>query len=167
MSSQPFNSLGQILAKGGEIALAQAIWQKQTPGQIAALFARKFDPMTNDDREKLYSLAEDMVASAKAISSADEDAELSSISPPLNESPSWDTSEGDRLHWTGVYRPVGNKTWYATSGTWPIDGTIRSLLEYLRSVGKKNINDSPDSFKLSEGVDTDQIEVQITGIEAS
>lgn len=83
-SDQPFNELGQILASGGEIALGLAISRGWSDRQIALLFARRFEPMREEDRERLVTTANRMVEAARYLNDIGDDDEIQLGNVPIN-----------------------------------------------------------------------------------
>lgn len=83
-SEQPYNELGQILANGGEIALGLAISKGWTGSQIALLFARRFEPMRPEDRERLTGLANAALTAAAQISEMGPDDDIDPNTIPTN-----------------------------------------------------------------------------------
>lgn len=83
-TDNPYNSLGQILAMGGEQSLAKLVWQGASESKIAALFLSRFEPMTPADREALQEFSESMVEAGETISSLPLDEPLDPSLIPLN-----------------------------------------------------------------------------------
>jgi hypothetical protein len=52
-----FNSLGQILGRGGEIAVARAILRGVSVDELIATFRKRFAPVQDDTLESLFSVA--------------------------------------------------------------------------------------------------------------
>src|SRR3990172_3853083 len=70
-SGQPYNSLGQILSEGGEQALAMAIFNDIGADGILLLFRRRFEPITDSDRQDLTALANAGLAAGSVLTAAD------------------------------------------------------------------------------------------------
>jgi len=79
-----FNSLGSILSAGGEQALALGIFHGLTEGQIASLFARRFDPMTVEDTAALTDLSNAMVTAGRIVGGLPDDAGIDLSTIPAN-----------------------------------------------------------------------------------
>jgi hypothetical protein len=62
MSTGPaFNSLGQILARGGEIAIARAILRGESEASIITQYRLRFAPVEDDTLGFLFSHANEMI----------------------------------------------------------------------------------------------------------
>lgn len=111
-SDQPFNELGQILAEGGEIALGLAIARGWSGAQIALLFARRFDPMTEMDRQRLIGIANRAVVAASAINEMDPDAAIDLSLIPENPYLFGDEPSGRRGKVAGRFTVDEGQNWF-------------------------------------------------------
>lgn len=111
-NDQPFNELGQILANGGEIALGLAISRGWTSGQIALLFRRRFEPITEADRARLTEIANRAVAAAEEINSMGEGESIDPSIIPTNPYLFGDEPEGKRGRMVGRFSPDEGEHWF-------------------------------------------------------
>lgn len=148
-SDQPYNSLGQILANGGEIALGLAISRGWTSGQIALLFARRFDPMAPDDRQRLIDLAERSVAAANAINAQQPGDDIDIEGVPINPYLFGDEPGGKRgkavgrfsvdegLHWFNFYHDTSDLSSPSQMFADAEAGIMADLAKYPEGGGSK------------------------------
>lgn len=109
-TDQPYNSLGQILAQGGEIALGLAIQHGWTDTQINQLFARRFEPMQPSDRQRLTDIARAAVANVGQIEDIGDDSAIPISSIPINPELFGEEYSGKRsLFVTEVWNPITGK----------------------------------------------------------
>jgi hypothetical protein len=109
---QPYNELGQILASGGEIALGLAIAKGWTGSQIALLFARRFDPMRPEDRDRLIDLANRALQAASDISDMPPDADIDPSGIPTNPYLFGDDPSGRRAKVAGRFTVDEGVNWF-------------------------------------------------------
>lgn len=111
-SDQPFNELGQILAAGGEIALGLAISRGWTSGQIGLLFAKRFDPITEHDRARLFAIANAAVEAAATIQAMDPESPIDLETIPTNPFLFGDEPGGRRGSVAGRFMNEATGQWY-------------------------------------------------------
>lgn len=77
-----YNTLGQILARGGEIPVARAILRGVTPEELIRTFRERFAPVRDKTIEQVASFASRMISAGNLIMELPQD-----IVPPINVIP--------------------------------------------------------------------------------
>ena len=138
---QPYNSLGQIIAQGGEIALGLAIAHGWTSGQIALLFARRFEPMRDDDRERLVAIADRSFRAAYLLSNKPDDFGISLDDIPIIEGLYGGENEGRRIKVIGEWQFEEGGQWYETRLDFPdlisLNEMMAMIISHGRDVGER------------------------------
>jgi hypothetical protein len=150
VDSRPFNSLGQILAQGGEIALARAIESGYSSQQIDALFDRRFNPVTQETRDELFALAEAGLAAGTAINELPPDQLIPLEMVPVNPDLFGDDSAGLRVFFLGRWRRSDSDRWFNVSGSLPDLTVYQDILDAILQAAGANINESPKKFGAEE-----------------
>jgi len=131
--SQPYNSLGQIIAAGGEIALGLAIVHGWTDRQIALLFSRRFEPMRAEDRQRLTDIANAAIGAADRINAIPVGGDISLSDVPIIPGLFGDEPEGRRVKIIGEWQFEEGGQWYETR----LDlADLPSLLELARLIAQ-------------------------------
>lgn len=148
---QPYNSLGQIIAAGGEIALGLAIAYGWSDRQISLLFARRFEPMTPDDRRRLTDIAEASVNAARELNESGPSAGIGLGDVPIIPGLFGESPEGLRFKVIGEFQFDEGGKWYSARLDFPDVPTWQEMIAAIEAYAMNVSHRSPDRF----GVDPD------------
>lgn len=151
-TDNPYNELGQILAEGGEIALGLAIANGWTDSQLSALFARRFLPMRDEDREQLTGLAQAAVEAANIFNATDPQDRLNPADIPLNKWLPTERIGNNRLYWIGEFSFDAGESWFAVRGTSADITPGGEILSQIAEEATRRAGKSPAQF----GVPSDE-----------
>lgn len=115
-TDNPYNSLGQILSEGGEIALGIALFHGWDSGKIAILLTKRLKVAPGTDTDALFALATEALNSGTLAGSEDPNAPPDPFDIPVNGGLFGDAPEGRRLHWEAEYRFGTEGEWWRISG---------------------------------------------------
>lgn len=96
---QPYNSLGQILSRGGEIAVARSILSGLDFGELVDRFAKRFAPVRDETLEQLIGFANRMITGGDAVLSLSRDAIPPAQIIPINRELFGADSAGKRIRY--------------------------------------------------------------------
>lgn len=145
-TDQPYNSLGQILAEGGEIALGLAILRNWNSDQIAALFQRKFEPMRPEDRIRLTQLAQAAIAGAESSQNTPFGSPISLTDLPVNPELFGDDFSGKRsFYLTEVWNPFKDH-WIEIRLEFAGVPTPEEIQDKMFAEARRRLNDSPEKL---------------------
>lgn len=161
-SEQPYNSLGQILASGGEIALGLAMSHGVSPERIQALFARRFDPLQPNDRATLEQIARAGVAAGEMLSGLAPGESIPIHSIPINPNLFGDEPAGRRIKIIGEWQFPNSEQWIETRLEYPDLPTLDQILEDIINKGRQVGNRCHDKFGLPIDEPVDITNVRIT-----
>lgn len=187
MSDNPYNSLGQILSHGGEIALARAISRGWSSSKIDSLFAKRFEPIRGEDREALMDFSERGLEAGRFVTMRNTPdamwkAEWKSIHEsmvdkilsndddwleeiPINPNLYGDEPNGRRFHYVGVLIGDDGKEMFTVRGDLADALSDADIIEDANRQAHKNKNDSPRSFKGITLEDIDEATIHIVFLE--
>lgn len=165
-TDQPYNSLGQILAQGGEIALGLAIAHGWSDSKISALFARRFEPMSVTDRNRLVDLANAAIAAADVVNNLGESDALQPGDLPINSALFGDDSGGRRALLITEFSTDEGGKWYETRLTFADIPTMDEIREAIQAEADRRIHDSPSAFGLVRGEEEPELLFRVTFGEA-
>src|SRR3990172_1275725 len=152
MADRPFNSLGQILSTGGEIALGLAYSLEKPHAFVLLLFDRRLRPVTDNDRAELISLSRRGVDAAKHMQMMRPDEMIPMDEIPINPYLFGGGTEGRRILAVGDVSHDGGDTWFQKRVPLPDETTWGGLVEQLLGrLGKKKTREPPYSKKIEEG----------------
>lgn len=132
MADQPYNSLGQILAKGGEIALGLALSGGWSEDRVRALFLRRFEPMTDADRGSLYEFAGRGVRAGELANSTAPEDQLPLSDIPINAALFDEDGGGNRVLVVVDYSFDGGATSFQVRLPFP---DVPTAAEIAKAVG--------------------------------
>ncbi len=147
----PFNSLGQILSQGGEQALAKAIFLGFSEERIVALFLRRFEPMTPDDREALRAFSDEIVVAGVVVAGVVPPGQITAGMIPVNEFLYGDSAEGRRVRVAFDVEVEGLTRLISVVEDFPDIPTIDELREAARSKIFSIAEKYPELFGLQPG----------------
>lgn len=146
-SDQPYNELGQILANGGEIALGLAISRGWSSSQIALLFAQRFEPISEIDRQRLIGLANRAVVAASEINDLDDDDIIPPDMIPTNPYLFGDEPGGRRGKIAGRWQDENTGQWYDFRMDVADITDKAAMLEQANEMARDNWNKYPEGKK--------------------
>lgn len=161
-SDQPYNSLGQILSEGGEIALGLAIHRGWSDSQISALFARRFEPMQPADRARLIEIAKAGLAGAESLSNLDPSDTIPLGSVPIVPELFGDDFSGKRYSYVGEWFNPNTGKWIEVRGDFPSVPSPEDIATDIGDKANTRIKKSPEKFGLPGGTQFDDLEIRIT-----
>lgn len=161
-TDNPYNSLGQILAEGGEIALGLAISRGWSDQKIAALFARRFEPMADADRNRLTSLANAAVSAADQINAAIDGGEIDPSALPINPSLFGADPGGRRAILITEFSPDEGATWFEARIDFADVPTVAELQAAIEQEAARRITDSPSAFGQTRGQEGPELQFRVT-----
>lgn len=129
--SKQFNSLGQILAHGGEISLGLAISRGETAGQVFQTIATRWPDLSPQDRAELYGIANQGAAAGAYLNTLGpgEMPDLDLI--PVNASLFGESSGGKRILFVAdVTNPSTGETIGVREG-FAVNDTLEAMIQYL------------------------------------
>jgi len=153
MADRPFNSLGQILSTGGEIALGLAYSLEKPPGFLLLLFDRRLRPATDDDRAALISLSRRGVSAAKHMQMMRPDEIIPMDEIPINPYLFDGGTDGRRILAVGDVSHDGGDTWFQKRVPLPDETTWGGLVDQLLGLLEKMKTWEPPYSKTIEPED--------------
>lgn len=161
MSTQPYNELGQILAEGGEIALATAILNGWSDERIAVLFQRRFEPITDSDRAALWRLSEDMVSAGRYLRDLPLDAPIDKANIPVNSRLGDEDEMGAAEYYKGRVRVPGTEQWYDIGVFTGRADSLSDIVDEILRQAQEYMDISPEGFGRMLGGDANNLDVSI------
>lgn len=161
-TDQPYNSLGQILSQGGEIALGLALAYGWSDQKIAALFARRFEPMSADDRDRLLGIATAAVNAADLVNAMDEGGAIGPGDLPVNPQLFGDESGGKRALLVTEFSPDQGANWYEVRLTFADLPSLQDIQDALQIEADRRIKDSPSAFSMKRGDEPEDLMFRVT-----
>lgn len=143
-SEQPYNELGQILSSGGEIALGLAISRGWSSSQIALLFSRRFDPMRDEDRQRLIDIANRAVAAAAQISDMPPDEDIDPNVIPTNPYLFGDDPSGRRAKVAGRFTVDEGANWFDFRHDISDIGNREQMLDEIQAAIESDFSKYPE-----------------------
>lgn len=165
-TDQPYNSLGQILSEGGEIALGLAIAHGWSEGKISALFARRFEPMSANDRNRLLEIASAAVSAADLVNNLGPNDSLVPGDLPITPELFGNDPEGRRALLITEFSTDDGGKWYETRLTFADIPTMEEIREAIAAEASRRIVDSPSAFGLNRGDPQPELLFRVTFGEA-
>lgn len=161
MVDTPFNSLGQILASGGERAIALAMVRGYSAVEVGALVDRRFEPMLPEDRESLLRLADDSIQAGLRVSGLGGTEYVLSANLPFNSQLLGEDGGGTRLFVFGEFSIDEGQSWYQLGYASPDDLTYQELIDQMQRQGAGYVNKTPLDFNADADVIADNVEIRI------
>lgn len=145
---QPYNSLGQILASGGEIAVGLALYHGWDSNRLALLLGRRLRVAPGSDTDELIRIAEDAIASGEYLNSLTPDDIIDPGQIVTNPVLFGDDPQGRRWRWEGEYRFGPDGTWWRYGGGEADFEQLKDILGQISQSAVANAN----TYKAKEGV---------------
>lgn len=160
-TDNPYNELGQILSEGGEIALALAFAHGWSDDKIAALFARRFLPMRQEDQDRLRNISQAALDAGEAFNQTPTGERVSLEDIPLNPNLDPDRVGSNRIFWIGEFQFPGDESWFQVRGTAADNLTVGEILADLAEEATNRVGRSPAAFGVPIGEAAPAPEVRI------
>lgn len=160
-SDQPYNSLGQILSQGGEIAVGLSLLRGGDRGSVLLLIGRRFGPMQDADREALVDFSQRMIDAGATISESEYAGPIPPEAVPLNQYLFGGTTEGRRSIFTVEVEFPGAEGRVEMRLTFPDLPTQEELREAALGRGGDIVTQYPEKFGLPPGSTVDSGKVYI------
>lgn len=161
-TDNPFNSLGQILAEGGEIALGLAIARGWSDSRISSLFARRFEPMEPDERQRLIDLASRAVRAAQDINELPPGSSIDPSLLPINPSLYGDDPSGRRAILITEFSPDEGGNWFEARIDFADIPTMADLMAAVEAEAARRITDSPSAFGQTRQAGVPELQFRVT-----
>lgn len=162
--SGEFNSLGQILARGGEISVALAIAHGWSDNRISNMIDERFAPIAAGTKESLISLSRQAAVAGNTLTGTIGGINFGDIAMPTNPYRRPDEPENNRYVIIAdvQYEPGG--TWFQIRRYEATSYPTEDLMEELRTQGQNNATGSPGRFGFQDGepVPVPQVRILVT-----
>lgn len=183
----PYNSLGQIMAKGGEVALGLAMVRGWDETQISSLFSRRFEPLRDEDRAELRRFSARGVDAAQRIQDRQRQRLMGAIEDsidrttfmepgegfsdlglegiPINPNLFGGELDGRRARYVGILTDDEGKDILTVYGDLADLGSPWEIHDAVRDRAKEMIDDSPKAFGGMNAEDVDAADIRVVFIE--
>lgn len=144
-----FNSFGQILRAGGEIALSIAKGLGFDQSRIARLIERRIRPDSPETMRQLDTFTDSMIGAGKIITGLDPHSQIELPSIPVNPYLFGDDPAGRRAFFTGEFSIEGIDKFYRVDVELADITTPSDIFESLNEEALRRVHDSPRAFGIS------------------
>ena len=159
-----YNSLGQILAAGGEQAIAKAIFEGRSPDWISLMIDRRFGPLLESDKQRLGEIGSEIASAGEKVNNRSAIDRLKLADIPINSSLYGAESEGQRVRVIGVIDNEFGEPVIRVTLDFPDLPTEDEMRQAILDRGRDIIGMYPNRFK-NAPEDLDELTmVEIVGI---
>jgi hypothetical protein len=158
---QPYNTLGQIIAAGGEIGVASLLYAGADQAEITQYVEKRFGPVDEGTMTDLLAIAFLGLEGGEAATLAYDGGSLSESQIPIEPNLFGDDLEGRRFYWKGQFQLPGNPQWYDISGD---AATLTEFVDQLHEIpaeALKKAKGSPKKLPTNDDPSPDQVGVRI------
>lgn len=150
-AGKAYNSLGQIIAHGGEVSVGILLSQGLQPGQVAAIISKRYPNLPPDQAADLLSIGEAGAEAAREINELGLDQRMPLELVPINSELFGSTPLGRRLFVAAeLTNGATGESVQVRQSVDPTD-TIGQMLNYLQGLIDAWSDQSPDlAEKLGE-----------------
>lgn len=149
-----FNSFGQILRQGGEIALSIAKGLGFSESRIARLIEHRLRPDGPQTLSEIHQFTDDMIAAGRSANQLARDQQIPITDIPVNPYLFGDEPQGRRAFYTGEFTIEGIDKPYRVDVELADITTTGAIFEAMNAEAIRKIRQSPPAF----GVTAEQAE---------
>lgn len=145
-----FNSFGQILRAGGEIALSIAKGLGFSDSRIARLIETRLRPDSPETLRRLDQFTDDMVSAGNLVNALERNAQIELPSIPVNPYLFGDDAAGRRAFFTGEFAIEGIDRPYRVDIELPDISTPAAIFDAMNEEVVRRVRESPSAFGVSK-----------------
>lgn len=160
-----YNSLGQILSSGGEVALAKAIASGWSSERIGNLMLNRLRVQPGDEENVLRQFGEAMVSAGDTINGLNESDGIPNDAIPTNPYGFGPDGEGGRYRYSAEFSIDGGANWFQVQVVIGDSQSVAEVLDAIRRQAAENIGHSPGAFGTEDDIKFSDISAIVTGIE--
>lgn len=162
--SGEFNSLGQILARGGEISVALAIAHGWGENRITSMIDQRYAPIAAQTRDELRNIAQQAANAGQSINNLPGGSDFGSVDMPTNPNRLPNEPGNNRYVIIADVQFEEGGTWFQVRRYEAVSYPTDDLMDEMRQMGRNNAGGSPERFGFQRGepVPTPIVRILIT-----
>lgn len=145
-TDQPYDSLGRVLSRGAEIALALAKHRGYSAGEISQFVMRRIGNLSPNDLDTLNQISDRALQSGNAISSLPDGSDIPLSMIPVVQELFGDQPNGRRVFYSTEISVAGEDTWYRVDVSSPTAMTVDELRQAAMEEAMRINRDYPKAF---------------------